>query len=128
MKPIHQTEFGEPNGNCLQAALASLFERPLAEVPNFMALGEPQWWFALQRWLFTEYDVWLVVTEALPEQRAPYGYHLIYGKSPRGDFNHVVVGYRGEIVFDPHPDGTGLQMVEGFYLFVSTLEHPGKSP
>lgn len=123
MKPVHQTIFKPPHGNCLQAAVASLMELELDDVPNFMERGDD--WekcferFALERGL-------QVVMFDVGEIRgvwSPVGYHLITGKSPRGDYHHEVVGYRGEPVHDPHPDGNcGLKTMEFFTVFVLTFD------
>lgn len=37
MKKIYQTIIDNVRGNCMQAAIASLFEKDLCEVPNFIA-------------------------------------------------------------------------------------------
>ena len=123
MKPVYQTIFGLPHGNCLQAAVASLFELELDDVPNFMERGDD--WekcferFVLERGLQTvAFDV-----DGLRGIWAPVGYHLITGKSPRGDYLHEVVGYRGEPVHDPHPDGgCELKTMEFFTVFVLTFD------
>ena len=36
MKKIEQTRYGAPGGNCFQACIASLLERDLDDVPDFM--------------------------------------------------------------------------------------------
>lgn len=43
MKKIYQTIFGIPNGNCMQAGIASLIGLDLNEVPNFIEFGND--WF-----------------------------------------------------------------------------------
>lgn len=116
MKPINQTIFKPPHGNCLQAAIASIFELPLDKVPNFME-RKSDWWDFYQRWLGQtfdvyslrfdagHYDAWLDGNKGPAEGYIINGYHLITGKSPRGDYNHVVVGYDRKPIFDPFPDG-----------------------
>ena len=37
------------------------------------------------------------------------GNEILTGKSPRGNFNHAVVAYNGEVVHDPHPIGGGVE-------------------
>lgn len=48
MTPTVQTKLAPPDGNCMQACVASLFDLPLEDVPNFMTL--PSWWRALWEW------------------------------------------------------------------------------
>lgn len=97
-------------GNCLQAAIASLLDLPLDEVPHFVGDdvatdGEAHWWTCWLRWcegrgLTVRADV-----EPLPGE-----YFLGGGPSPRDPENvkHVAVYRDGLLVHDPHPDGTGV--------------------
>lgn len=115
MIPVHQTLFGDGKGNCVQAALASILEMDLEDVPN--VIQSRYWWEALNQWLK---GFGLEVVEVLAGgDFVPAGYHLIGGQSPRGNFNHVVVGHNGKMVHDPHPDGDGLTTTSGFWIFVS---------
>lgn len=128
MKPVLQTQFkgypkgtdpGEDCGNCLAAAVASILELDLADVPNFAAVpGEREWWNALQAFV-TERGYYLYAVD--PDQGAPEDtYYLAVGDSPRGDFNHVVVANGTAIVHDPNPSGEGLKgYAKEFYVFVA---------
>lgn len=139
MIPITQTIFnpdftkGE-TGDCMAASIASVLELPLSSVPNFVAIGRTQhpdqpnpltdsqsdWWYYLRDWLaprgfmFFEFPA-----DAHPAILSALGYHLIAGDSPRGDWKHVVVGYRGNVVHDPHPDRTGLRKIDFYGVFVA---------
>ncbi len=44
MIKVYQTIVDKGHGNCMQAAIASLFELPLEQVPNFIELGDK--WFS----------------------------------------------------------------------------------
>lgn len=119
MKPLHQTYFyggDDPNitkGNCWQTVIASYLELPLDEVPHFVDIDErggENWWTSTYNWLaergyrlswFTEY----------PDTD---DYVLVTGKSPRGDWYHVVLYKGGVLAHDPHPDGTGILTEEHF--------------
>lgn len=124
MKPVDQTTFapraGEGAGNCLAACVASLLELDLDAVPNFAAIPIARG-SAKQHW-FVEFETWLAarglaisiwyVTEKTDWYASPGTYLLANGKSPRGDFSHVVVCQvtegAAEIVHDPHPSRAGL--------------------
>lgn len=122
MKPVYQTQFkaevGPGAGNCWQACMASLLERGLDDVPNFMEIiddeqrheAERQWWesqgFAL---LNVNYG---------PEEPVPPCLHIVTGKSPRGDWLHSCVAKGGTIVHDPRPEGGGLDDVQWRTLLV----------
>lgn len=114
---------GGPVGDCLRAAIASLFGMDPESVPHFASLGilEPRdspthscWWFALVGWaslLDPPLDVVDVdaTDDAWPSEDAWLGgYCLASGPSPRGDFLHTVVARSGEVVWDPHPSRAGL--------------------
>ena len=110
----HEPERGQ-YGDCKRAVIASLLDLNIEEVPHFLrdANGEPEkYWVGLQSFLRSK-GLSFLVTRARSGS-AFYGddepvYHEISGPSPRsaGRF-HSVVGCDGAIVFDPHPDGTGL--------------------
>lgn len=116
MKEVYQTIFKPPLGNCLQACIASLLELPLEGVPNFMEAGDDAWW--------AEYSIWMIEEAGVqplgltPGGWVPHGWHLIVGSSPRGDWDHVVVGFQGNIVHDPYPDGEPLLDVKYYEIFV----------
>jgi hypothetical protein len=120
MKPVKQQFVHKPEinqfGDCQRAVIASLLELPIEDVPHFLqvAQGDPTaYWDAIQSFLRTHGYAYLTVP---PRSGAIFFasdgvpvYHEISGPSPRGNgVSHAVVGLSGQIVFDPHPDGTGL--------------------
>lgn len=125
MKPAEQTIFGEEKGNCMAACVASLLEFPTEIVPNFCEDAE-NWCQRLQAYLlpfgldYVEFEInesgKVVVQD---------GHHcILVGKSPRGDFDHAVVGIvegtKAKIVHDPHPSKDGLKTTESIGFFIST--------
>jgi hypothetical protein len=106
MKPVHQTDFDFTNGNCMAACIASILELPLEGMPNYHSDGDA-WYHDWQTWL-ERYNVQLL-TFADGGDWLPTGYSILSGQSPRHDKNHAVVCFNGEIVHDPHPDGTGVR-------------------
>jgi hypothetical protein len=119
MIPVNQTilHTETTKGNCLAANIASILD--IATVPNF---AESRYWERdLNQWLadnhklyylelpITEHNKWVVEQSEI--------HHLIHGPSPRGEFWHSVVGKRGVMVHDPHPDKTGLKE-EKTYVFL----------
>lgn len=112
MIEVTQNKLHDPSkrvkGGCFQACLASILELPLDDVPHFVEFDD--WLYRLQLWLA---DRGLVFLYDIPPAYANYwGYHLIGGPSPRGNFRHCVVGKAGEMIWDPHPDRTGLSGTE----------------
>lgn len=115
MKPVDQTAFGFPGGNCFSACVASLLELPLDDVPYFMGdeieESDPgAWWKRFLDWLRPR--GWWAVCFELKDDWRPPGLHLLSGVSPRrpgSKWHHTVVaGPGGEVVHDPHPDRTGV--------------------
>lgn len=57
MRPTAQTRHGNPGGNCLQAAIATLLEVPLDDIPDFANGPETDdsigWFLELADWLKT---------------------------------------------------------------------------
>jgi hypothetical protein len=90
------------NGNCLQAAVASIYELPIEAVPHFLQFGE-QWGEALQMYVRSTGH------ELLKLGDEPTGGEVVmaFGRSPRG-VGHAVVWQDGAIVHDPHPSRDGL--------------------
>eukprot|EP00547_Thalassionema_nitzschioides_P002686 CAMPEP_0194213520 /NCGR_PEP_ID=MMETSP0156-20130528/14191_1 /TAXON_ID=33649 /ORGANISM="Thalassionema nitzschioides, Strain L26-B" /LENGTH=134 /DNA_ID=CAMNT_0038941573 /DNA_START=122 /DNA_END=523 /DNA_ORIENTATION=+ len=119
---IHQDDFSPGKGNALQAAVASVFGLQLSEVPNFTEM--PEGYEAVIRKFCQEggsdcvkvplKDDSSVVLSDDYEQKLC----IVRGKSPRGDFGHVVVAKvvekKFEMMHDPHPDGTFLDEQEKF--------------
>lgn len=123
MIPIQQTLFGPKEGNCFQACLASIFELPLDQVPHVVL--EDDWETALQDWLakFDLYYVVAMVPQCRTQDWHPEGYHLIGGKNGSGSgVYHSVVGYKGEMVWDPHPAKCGLEEDETWRIFARKFE------
>jgi len=112
MKPVQQTLFGLPSGNCLAACVASILELDIDEVENFVE--KKNWFLALCLWLEKRgmTAVRLDFAKGFPNVAwnfyMPPGTLVIFtGPSPRGDFHHCVVGqWDGKFIHDPHPDNS----------------------
>jgi len=141
VKPVDQRN----RYDCLQACVASIFELPYDQVPQFgeSAIGTKR--EALQQ--DTDFRNWLdrfgishsyitnpeIMLEAGKSARAPWGLCVGEGTSPRGKWFHATVwDARGTalaiepvLLWDPHPDRTGLKgRVQQFTCF--NLEDPAK--
>ncbi len=121
MIPVMQTRVGETNGNCFEAALASLLELPIYRVPDFPR-AELEFIETVQRWLsgMTEDLFYCRVPVTNSDALAAFVtgdvWHVIEGISERGG-PHACVGLNGKIVHDPHPGGHGL-VDEKWYGFL----------
>jgi hypothetical protein len=130
----------QQRGNCLSAVVASLLDLPLAAVPNFVQdhvdhadeaapddAGDWNWWTRLHRFITEQGSrmVYLrnvdserpvaVESATFPDPESGEAY-AVAGVSPRDPRIHHVVIYRdGLMVHDPHPDRTGLAIVDDEY-------------
>lgn len=126
-------EIGPDVGNCFQTAVASVFGLPLEEVPHFCS--EENWWDSFQYWLQNRgmYAIEFQFEDGRwPSDvtTVPGNIHcLISGKSPRGEFNHTVVGltriredlFDIELLHDPHPDNTFIRTAESV-IFLAVFD------
>lgn len=122
-------------GNCWAAAIASILELPITEVPNFEIWFEWEdglWWYLTQRFLnkkgfvleddnrfqvfhMTE-EGWRESIGASPSHNETYAdlkaqlqgqFYFINGTSARG-VQHVTIWQNGVMVHDPHPSREGI--------------------
>lgn len=114
MKKVYQTVFESGKGNALQAGVASIFDKELDEVPNFLEF--PSYADAIADYVQKQFDLTFVKFK-LPNGILDFSVKhsplvLAAGKSPRGNFKHVIVGKivdnEIELAHDPYPDGNGL--------------------
>lgn len=114
MKPVDQTTFGFPGGNCFSACVASLLGLNIEDVPYFMGWTEEEgkdWYERFAKWLALR-GFYPINLRARAEEWAPQGFYILNAGSPRGDFSHSVVARGKEIVHDPHPSRSGLVRLE----------------
>lgn len=106
MIPVDQTipyEQGSiVGGNCLQAAVASVYGLPIEAVPHFIQFGN-SWGEALR--LYVE----SMGHPLIKLHSEPTGHEIVlaFGRSPRG-VSHSVVWQDDAILHDPHPSKAGL--------------------
>jgi hypothetical protein len=124
MLPVTQSVIG-PRGNCFSACLASLLEVPLETVPFF--LSEPgdthrfHWASRLDAWL-SQFGLYALHFAADPARAVfPGCLHIITGISPRGR-PHACIGKGPRVIWDPHPDRSGLSEIDGFVILSPTWE------
>ncbi len=108
---ITQTNTNPGEGNCGEACLATLLNRPLDSI-HIEWGQEEHWLYDLRDWVANQ-GYHLCVLDDWPFLYA--GPLMISGPGPRGR-NHMVVGQCGKIIHDPHPDGGGLLEHEAYYV------------
>lgn len=121
-------EVGGPRpGDCLRAAMATIMDRSLLEVPHFVETpGEgAEWWAELvgfvRRVSLGTHTILCYDADEWPEGVNTLDYGVVLtGPSPRGDFHHAVVADPAtlSIVHDPHPSRAGLLGKSQVYALV----------
>lgn len=130
MKKIYQTIIDKGHGNCMQAAVASLLELELDEVPNFIELEDGG--FQLMKLFFKmgydcsyinkkESDTTEYMKKIAKFDGGVNGY--FYASVPSQTFENVshavIIDTDLNIVHDPNPNQRALNLtpddVEGFY-------------
>jgi hypothetical protein len=130
------------NGNCWAAAIASILEIPITEVPNFevwFQWEDGMWWYLTDRFLLKkgfklesiadqfrvfhmtvdEYQSWCDKEEIHPgdyhQLKADYKdeFYFACGPSARG-VSHVTIWKNGSMVHDPHPTREGIIELKRF--------------
>ncbi len=123
------------NGNCYAAAIASLLDLPISEVPNVevffkWAPENRAWEEVMNKWLelmgyriedASEFRIFHseiidkefnegAVKFNIPEERNKLRgqYYLVSGDSPRG-VKHICIYQDGKLIHDPHPTNEGIQ-------------------
>lgn len=122
MTKVYQTVIDKGNGNCMQAAVASLFDMKLEEVPNFIEYEEYKW-----------YDVWVKFWDEKGYSIATYGvkgdlrgarkiakrdggvngyfFASVNSLTYPGECTHaVIVDINLNVVHDPNPNGRALAL------------------
>jgi hypothetical protein len=121
------------NGNCYAAAIASMLEVPITEVPNvevFFPIPHSDYWNEVMLYFLTAkgwdlccddrfrvfHDGQFGVKDGKRAEYMEYckdKYYLVTGKSTRG-VHHITIWKNGEMVHDPHPTREGILTLETF--------------
>lgn len=123
MIPVFQTVIDKGRGNCFSAALASILEFKLEEVPYFRIMGEKEWIFELFDFLHLNNCEWYgskYGTDILNYNVGIDGYYIVNGRSrfyvDDPTIHHSVVFFNGKMVHDPNPCSKGLFTIESCYM------------
>ena len=122
MKPVDQTRFGWPHGNCYAACVASILEIRIEACPE---TPDPETWDATWDAWLNERNLARIVFTYNRELAWP-GWQILCGPTdtlgPHGEnLWHACVGLNGELIHDPNPTRGGflngeIRQVEILYL------------
>ena len=99
MTPVKQTRNDSLYGDCLRACIASVLDKPLIDVPNFM-LFEHHWWSALIMWLGLHALKVEYIESEPPKDENYYVTSLKFKRHGKG-ISHAVVMHKGNVIHDP---------------------------
>lgn len=120
MKPVFQTVYGLPNGNCFAACIASILEMDLEDVPNFCEGENTNWMFDLNEWLY-QFGLGALTVAFQGDIPIKKSWSCAGGKGPTG-VKHSVVMKDLEFVHDPHEGWNGFDGDPEDYTFVIVLD------
>jgi hypothetical protein len=115
LKKVMQTRFHSEStrGNCYAAVIASIMGKDSAEsVIQIQEHYDDQMWpIYLMEWL--EDNGYELMT--IDGHQYDNSYYFVTGMSPRDrSITHICIYQNGQLVHDPHPDGTGILNFIGF--------------
>ena len=133
MIPVFQTRTvaNDGSGNCFNACVASILERPLSQVCQTLpGDGDAQtYWSRWFKWFKSE---GLKLNWHPASQRPPRGFSIASGKSTRtrpiGDpragerISHACVAFDGVVVHDPFPLPGGFDLISGYWTIDPIVE------
>jgi hypothetical protein len=111
MKPVYQTKYGIPHGNCFMACVASILEVPLEECPDLYDEEQQgkNWWGVSVAFVGSKGKLldsgWDRSVHGDPPI-IPSGYSIALGVARNG-IGHACVALEGKIVHDPHARAAG---------------------
>ena len=123
MKPVYQIVFDDGLGDCFRACIASIFEFPIKNIPNFWEQTQDvdEFWQLINDWTVEHKGL-----RCLSVEFRKRDVHLTDGilciaigfRAPNNKVAHAVV-WKDGLVHDPHPANTGLcNKPRDFALFI----------
>jgi len=131
MIKVYQTIVSKGTGNCMQAAIASLFDEKLEDVPNFKELGDG-WFLAMHHFCEDRgYDLCYINkgkynTEFMRKIAefdggvGGYFYGVVKSQTFENTTHAVIVDKNLNVVHDPNPNQMAMKLsaddIEGIYV------------
>ncbi len=121
MTQVRQTIMRAPLGNCFQACVASVFELPLEQVPDFAKLRQESrapWMTHLAMWL-KDRGLAYALLDAKVRAEPPSGYGILVGEVGNDRSIHSVVFLNGVKAWDPSPTPRKIDDYKYYMMFVA---------
>ena len=109
MIKVFQTVVDKDKGNCMQAAIASMFELDLSQVPNFILFEQTKWFDALYhflRGLGYEFKGTMRKGRPITDDDLINGcvYAYVDSRTCKDATHAVLVNAEGVVIHDPNPN------------------------
>lgn|GEM_PF-6414082 len=105
--------------DCFITCIACLFDLPVDNLPILHLDNQvPE----LNCWLKGENLYYLELVKPVDNDFPDWVFTILIGKSPRGDFNHAVIGRGLNLFWDPHPEHTGIENIERVGVFIQCFD------
>ena len=120
MKPILQTVIDEGIGNCMQAAVASMLEVQLSDIPNFMDYADkkdPSKWHLKFMDVMESYGYEFEGSKMIADSKSETYFDLgkemmindciyasVKSRNFEGTGHAVLLDSKGVVIHDPHPE------------------------
>jgi len=128
MKLVDQSIVDENSGDCFRAAIASLFELELSQVPHFRLFADDKWFAVFWYYLLAlgwEYIGWGTSIQNDIAEHTINGYVCarVTSKTFPDRIHSVIIDVNGTVVHDPNPNKLyqGINVIEsgelqGWYM------------
>lgn len=126
MKPVDQLVVGKLGlGDCFRACVASIFEFPIEEMPNYWDQTQDahEFWMLVNEWTRKRLGV-ACITVSVAKEHAYIMDDVLcvaQGRQNRSDEEHAVVWKNG-LIHDPHPARAGLINEPDTFTFFAPID------
>jgi len=110
MKPVFQSSTDPERGDCQRAAIASLFDLELEQVPNFRLFPDSNWHKVYWHFLLSlgwEYNGCASASRHIEflnyENINGFYYAVVKSRTNPGRFHSVIIDSAGVVAHDPNP-------------------------
>ena len=121
MKPVMQTVYGAPDGDCFQACVASILEMDLEDATHACKGDNPEWMFDLNDWL-EPFGLGALTVAFQNEAPIKHGYCCACGPCGPESLKHSVVLKDFKLVHNPHEGWGELEGKPQDYTFFIVLD------
>lgn len=137
MKKFDQEILENGIGDCFKACVATIFQRPMDEVPHFVRRSGDDWFADFEKWLRDQYQMSALLVRLDDFEHGavtsfPEGLFILSGVSPRSTQEDDAERYHcvamagnesgWELFHDPFPSREGVTTCRSLLVFTKIME------